>query len=543
MSKLNNGTYQPKKTSPVKTTGADINHEGSVSFGRDTKSELYLLAVGNMVAESSFYEKAADRDNRYATLVRDVALADPAWVAGFFPWLRAEGFMRTASVLGAAEAAKALCDAHRYDGVEEMIDGSLQRADEPGEFMAYWRSIAGRAQPRRYRVVQRGVARAVVRLYTEQSWLKYDSAKRAYRFGDVIDLVRPKGVLGADSVPSWQSDLFRYILDTRHKRDGITVPHSLGMIDHQIRWRRQAHEVVSGMTSVTRKDEMVAGLLDPDILRLAGLTWEDVLSALGSVVDKKDLWASMIPNMGLMALCRNLRNFDEVGLSDETAQLVAKKLMDPAEVVKSKQFPFRFLAAYQAVGSSRWVHPLEKALEASLANVPSLRGRTLILVDRSGSMWHEVSAGTKMSLADSAAVFGSALALRAQDADLVQFGSTNQKVPFRKGDSILRLMKHFQSLGGTYTADAVRKHFAGHDRVVIVTDEQNNGYYNSQNTDMGSLLPKSTSLYTWNLAGYRTGHGQSGEGNRHTFGGLSDSSFRLISMLEEGTNAHWPWEK
>lgn len=58
---------------------------------------------------------------------------------------------------------------------------------------------------------------------------------------------------------------------------------------------------------------------------------------------------------------------------------------------------------------------------------------------------------------------------------------------------------------------------------------------------MGEVIPKNVPLYTWNPAGYQTDHAESGVKNRHTFGGLSDASFRLISLLESHRNAQWPW--
>ncbi|MEJ3751036.1 hypothetical protein WEI85_48475 [Actinomycetes bacterium KLBMP 9797] len=44
----------------------------------------------------------------------------------------------------------------------------------------------------------------------------------------------------------------------------------------------------------------------------------------------------------------------------------------------------RFLSAYRAAPSLRWGYPLEQALGHSLNNIPSLPGRTLVLVDTSG---------------------------------------------------------------------------------------------------------------------------------------------------------------
>ncbi len=74
--------------------------------------------------------------------------------------------------------------------------------------------------------------------------------------------------------------------------------------------------------------------------------------------------------MGYMALLRNLRNFDEAGVSDAVAGRVAERLADPAQVAKSRQLPMRFLSAYRAAPSLRWAWALEQAIAHALANVP-----------------------------------------------------------------------------------------------------------------------------------------------------------------------------
>jgi hypothetical protein len=75
--------------------------------------------------------------------------------------------------------------------------------------------------------------------------------------------------------------------------------------------------------------------------------------------------------------------------------------------------------------------------------------------------------------------------------------------------------------------------------VVIITDEQAWGGW--RGADPLSVIPASIPAYTWNLAGYQHGHGPSGAANRHTFGGLGDTSFRMIPALEMGHDAKWPW--
>ncbi|WP_312881558.1 TROVE domain-containing protein [Thermomonospora cellulosilytica] len=250
-------------------------------------------------------------------------------------------------------------------------------------------------------------------------------------------------------------------------------------------------------------------------------------------------WEAIIPNMGLFALIRNLRNFDRAGVGDQAAELVAGRLADAERVRRSRVLPMRFLAAYRAAPSLRWAWPLQRALDASLANVPRLPGRTLVLVDRPGSMFYAMSRHGKLTQADAAALFGAALALRADRADLVEFGTGHRPVPFRRGESSPTVVERFGNLGGTNTAAAVRAHHRGHDRVVIVTDEQVWAGRDGENPTRA--VPDRVPVYTWNLAGYRQGHGPSGAGTRHTFAGLSDAAFAMIPLIERGQAADWPF--
>jgi hypothetical protein len=271
------------------------------------------------------------------------------------------------------------------------------------------------------------------------------------------------------------------------------------------------------------------------------MTWEDALSLVGSKVDKAELWTALIPTMGYMALLRNLRNFDQAGVADEVAETVAARLSDPEQVAKSRQFPFRFYAAFAAVGSLRWGHALEKALKASLTNVPALSGRTLVLVDQSPSMWPGY--GMKQQHrdiinADLAKLFGSAIALRAANATLVSYGGSSVNVPFGKGDAVLTVMKRFEMISATDTFGAIARHYAGHDRVVIVTDEQNRA---SRYGTLDDVLPKHVPAYVWNIGGYEVGSMAAGRVNRHTFAGLTDQAFRMVPLLEAGANGTWPW--
>jgi hypothetical protein len=472
------------------------------------------------MGDGSFYERAANRDRRFRALVHGVAVSDAEWMAKFIPWLRDTAGMRTASVVAAAETAKAFLDNGRPGG-RQIIAAALQRADEPGELLAYWASRYGRAIPK---PVKRGVGDSLFRLFTEYPLLKYDTSAHAYRFADVLALVhagdRKGSAQGGKFQGDWQRDLFGYAIDRRYGRS--VAPESLAMVRANQRLRGEAAADASM-------------LLDRERLRSAGMTWEDALSLAGTKVSRRDLWTALVPLLGYFALIRNLRNFDQAGVPDDVAAQAAARIADPEQVRKARLFPFRFLAAYRSVPSLRWGHALELALTASLANVPRLDGRTLILVDRSGSMFGRVSEKSGLNRADSAAVFGVALALRAKAADLVEFGSTSQRVNLRPGEPVLKAVERFSNLGGTYTAEAVRRWYreGHHTRVIIVTDEQ------AADRAPLALISDQIPVYTWNLAGEKLGYGPSGFGIRHTFGGLTDHAFRLIPMLEAGRDARW----
>ncbi|ONH32757.1 TROVE domain-containing protein [Pseudofrankia asymbiotica] len=520
-------------TGPVRTTGErTAAAEGGAGWSRDVKSELFTLAITNLVSEDTFYEAGRERDSRFVSLLWEAAAQDAAWVARLIPWLRDGANLRTASVVAAAEYARALTalpDAARASAptVRSVIAGALRRADEPGEFVAYW--LAGR-RPARNSLpggVQRGVADAAARLFTERAALKYDGLRQAVRLGDVVELARP-----TPSAP-WQNDLFRYLLDRRHHDDAVAT----GNLP-VLRARAALEEIpAADRAGVLRS----WGAAAPDQLARAGMTWEALAGWLGGPMDAT-AWSAMLPSMGLMAQVRNLRNFDGAGVSDELAGQVAARLADAEQVRASRMFPLRFLAAYKAAPSARWAWPLEQAVTHSLANVPALAGRTLVLVDQSGSMASPLSARSALTRAEAAALFGFAVGLRAEQADVYVYGaqgtwndprSKHQRVRLPKGGSLLPLVdRHGRAdLGGTLTWTTLRATYAGHTRVVIVTDEQAH-----DNPDNLPDVP----IITFNVAGYRAAHVAAAP-NRVTVGGLTDAGFTMLRHLDAHHRGTWPF--
>lgn len=505
--------------SPVTTTGPGApTFEGGQGFSRDAKSDLFLLAVTNMVGQDTFYETGANRDDRFASLVHQVTLEDPEWMQGFLPYLRKEMFMRSAAVVAAAEYVAAGGPNGRA-----LIAATLTRPDEPAELLGYWHATYGRNEPK---AIKRGVADAVRNLYNENAALKYDGQSRAVRMGDVLERVHPQ------ATDAKQGELFKFLLDRRHHPQDVRA-------DLKVLTRIARALELDAMSDAELRAEFAK---NADALADAGYTWERLS---GKMKMDAQAWEAIIPQMGYMALLRNLRNFEQAGISKASQQFVINVLSDPDRVAKSMQFPYRFYSAYKNTVGLNYAAAVEAGLDLSTQNIPALRGRSLILVDVSGSMQAGYGfQGERSTVApwEKGALFGVAQFMRADNADLVAFATGSEAVSLTKGGSVLRgiealgeVVKSNRLGHGTDTWQSVERHYNGHDRVVIFSDMQSTMYH-------GSVKSKIPAIYNFNLAGHAQSNMETGTNGRHEIGGFSDAAFRMINMIEQLKNPTWPWE-
>jgi len=517
--------------------------EGAAGWKRDTFTDLFLRSTSSLHGgEKTFYEDGDQRDAMLSQLTRGAALADSVWMFEFTSWLRTHGNIRTAPLMIAADAVHAILAnggsavdtsdwtpqcapaPGRRGLLRSLIDHVCQRPDEPGELLAYWMATYGRKIPK---PVKRGIADASRRLYSERSLLKYDTGSHPVRFADVLELCHASP--HPDKV-AWQGDLFKHAIDRRHGRDEEVSPR-LAMV--------RANRALRAAPNLD-------WWLDANVLQEAGMTWEDALSAVGSKIEKKKIWEAVIPSMGYMALIRNLRNFDEAGVSDTVANSVIVKLVQEKEVARSRQLPFRFHSAYKNAPSDRWSHALSMALDLCLPNVPELPGRTLVLVDTSGSMELTIGGESTMTNIAAAALFGSALALRNADrVDLYQFADFPARIPVQKGGSVL---KHVQAIEncigdvghGTDIVGSMMAAYAAHDRVIILSDMQTSGHWSRAR--VSSTVPVHIPVYAFNIGASSTSPMETGQDARFDLGGLTDHTFAQIPRLEAGKTGTWPWE-
>ncbi len=516
---------RPNLTAAVQTLSKRVfTYEGGVGYARDPESDLFLLAATNMVGEDTFYERAADRDDaRFVKLVREVTKANPTFISGdvengkvgLVQYLRETMLMRSASVVMAAEYVAA-----GGPGGRSVVARALQRADEPAEMLGYWITTHGRNVPM---PVKRGVADAARRLYNQRAVLRYDGLTRQIRMADVIELTHPKPRDAAQSV------LFKYLLDRRHHNDAVADSATLPTL--------AATAALDAVPVEERRAVLRAR--GPAALAEAGTSWERLSGWLPGGMDA-EAWEAVLPSMGVMALVRNLRNFDQAGISERSIDAVIAKITNADEVRAARLFPYQVWAAYRYAPSDNWKRALGRTLDLTVANIPAL-DNTLVVIDTSGSMQGHVSNRSAMSRVEVAAVMAMATAKRSRDVDVVIYGQTNAQLRFRRGASVLdgvrEVVGRIGSVGhATFGHTAVAQWFdpSRHRRVVIFTDDQQQ--------DAGKVrLDHVPLVYTFNLAGYAPSALAAGARGRYTLGGFTDATFTAMQVLEEGHNAQWPF--
>lgn len=497
---------------PTRATGSVRTHEGGQGFDKDAKTALYTLAVTNMVSDATFYESGGDRDQRFRGLVAEVTRQDPTWVARFVPWLRNDANMRSAAVVVACEYVKAGGEHGRY-----VISDACVRPDEPAEVLGYWLATYGRKVPK---PVKRGLADACTRLYGQNAAIKYDGGSRGIRMGDVIELVHP------EPKDALQSALFRHLIDRRHNRD----------LDLGALGEANLDRLVNAYTLDQVPTEERRARLGSEQLADAGYTWERLSGWLPGGMDA-EAWEAIIPSMGLMALIRNLRNFEEAKVSPAARTAIALRISDPAEVARSRQFPYRFWSAYKNSGTMFFGPALETALELSVKNVPKFPGRTLVMVDTSGSMTSPVSSRSQIQLLELGALFAASVAA-GNDVTLCPYASDTYIAPVKQ--SVMRTINDIVSqvgkVGhGTQTWASVQKQYRGHDRIIVFTDMQDH-------PARVAGLPN-VPVYVWDLRGYAAANVDTDVRGRYLFAGFTDSAFRMVDLLERGNDVGWPWEQ
>lgn len=502
-----------KKTEPV------TNYMGHKAYKNSPKLELANAVIATFI-ENSYYEKAEKRLSRITDLIEKIGNKDPEFIAKLAIYARRDAHIRSSFHVLVGELARV----HRGDDlVSRLIVAGAERPDDLTEILAY----VGKPVPNQ---VKKGIAKALKK-FDKHQLAKYRGDNKEFSLTDAVRMFHPTPPQGGEGV---------------YKK------------------------LAEGSLRSTN-------------------TWEGRLSA-GE--DKGATFKDMLDNkkLGYMATLRNLRNIIQAG-NTETIEMAAQYIANENAVRGSKQLPFRFLSAYDAIyphamkstattgkivfekdgeGASLLIEALEKALNYSIQNIPSLPGRTLILSDNSGSMGGDrykssaLSAYSSRTTADIANLFAVLYWSRAENTSVGLFGDRliQPKLEREKGifDNFNIVHKAAQRCGlGTEQGifDAFRELIDSKqkvDRIVVFSDMQigkaavstTRGWYGTtmhSHTRPGSFnalyqeymkMFPDTYVYSVDLKGYGT---TVFGGNVLELSGWSDNIFTVMQLMETDRSA------
>lgn len=191
-------------------------------------------------------------------------------------------------------------------------------------------------------------------------------------------------------------------------------------------------------------------------------TWE---VALSGGADKRETFTRLITEgkLGYLALLRNLRGMMDAGVD---AGLVRDAIL--ARKGAGRVLPFRYVAAARACPQ---MEPhIDAALCAAINEAAALPGRTIVLVDVSGSMDCKLSAKSDLTRIDAAAALASMIN---GDLRVFTFSAALVEVPPRRDmagvDAVIRSQMHASTYLGAAVAEMNK---LPHDRLIVITDEQ-----------------------------------------------------------------------
>lgn len=486
------------------------NHEGAKAYTLTPEMELYS-AVVTASLQDQFYEKSADKLKRLRSLI---ARNDPGFVARLAVYTREKMYLRSVPMVLTVELARI----HKGDNLVSQTAGRIvQRADEITELLAYYILANKRNEQKKLnslsKQLQKGLATAFNK-FDEYQFAKYNR-KAAVTLKDALFLVHPKAKDEAQQV------LFNKIV-----KDELETPYT---------WETQLSAAgKSGYDSEKEKKKAFRKI------------WEDL-------IDSKQL--------GYMATLRNLRNMLDYDISAAHLQKVCAMLSDTDAVQKSRQLPFRYLAAYRELKNIKhgMIISIKRALEKALqTSVQHLKGfdvntRVVIACDVSGSMQKAISPNSKIMLYDIGLLLGMLLQHKCEYVTAGMFGDTWKMVSMSP-DNILGNVDEFYrregevgyATNGYLVLDDLISRKSVVDKVMLFTDGQlwdsTTGNTSASNTmsakwrEYKQIAPDAK-LYLFDLAGYNKVPLDVRQNDVFLVAGWSDKIFEIMDAIEKGSDA------
>jgi 60 kDa SS-A/Ro ribonucleoprotein len=482
------------KLNTANTVAKGVSYEGNIQHIKSPEQQLYELAVTVMYGNDTFYESNHIQINRVNQLMDDiVAYNNFDFIANIIIHARTDMHIRTMPIILTIQFAAALRRAAKhYPLLRCLVCDVIQRADQLTDMYA-----AALTEFKGKRVVPTAIKYGIA-----DAFLKFNAYQiEKYNRKGAVTLARLLRIVHPKAKTKLQGKLFEQII-----KDTVPTPY----------------------------------------------TWETELSINGTLPadqrkSEKQLWTELVQSdqLGYMALLRNLRNIAQADLQADVIKQVTDRLSDPVEVAKSKQLPFRFISAKQALDSAdgvncnNWIRPLNAALNSSFVNVPKIGDNVWIIVDCSGSMEGDFAQRAAGNVPiDTAVLFAAALVKANKDSAntaVTLFSDRAHQMTVNPDDSVITIAEKLRNKvygGGTNLNAALnQKQLLGFepDTVVVLSDMQVTSLSRS---DVNTMFAPDTVKVAIDLAAYTTS--PIGElTGWYQLAGFSDRIFDMIPAMRE----------
>ena len=213
-------------------------------------------------------------------------------------------------------------------------------------------------------------------------------------------------------------------------------------------------------------------------------TWEVAISAAKSDKEKKDAWTRLIQDkrLGGLAFLRNLANFIKSNVSRGVVEDGLKHLRG------SMLLPLDYIKAARM--ASGYIREIESAMIESYKHLPKLPGKTLFILDKSGSMHASLSSKSDFNRLDAACAMAMLASNVCEDFSLVvtagddgahKHASVAVPCPPRGFNMAEVVDKCSVGCGGIFTRQVLewsKDKFKGteFDRIIVFSDSQDCDY-------------------------------------------------------------------
>lgn len=282
-------------------------------------------------------------------------------------------------------------------------------------------------------------------------------------------------------------------------------------------------------------------------------TWEVKISTAKTEAERAEEWIRLVKEdkLGYLALLRNLNNIlnamSTVGIDGLllVEDKIVSKLTDEASIKKSLVFPYQIYCAYKNMKTHPFMidNALDQAFRIACGNMEKFDGKSVIMLDISGSMEDRISYHSNITIKEVGACYAVALYI-SQDCDFVKFGTSAKSCSYNKIDNIFNIISNMceeDKCGyGTYIGAAFAELDKHYDRIFIVSDMQvmsPRRYYSQREDGPASYNDYckeygDTKCYSFDLGNYKTQCANPNNRNVHLVTALNDDVFKFLHLLE-----------